>query len=693
MAKSSRQKKQARQKAQAKRAEERRLRARTAREREEERAREELRDPRTPPARVAELIAEYESGSFATGAIARARLQGGAAAGELAEAARMLLDTAPEPHGVGILVFAATAAHENGDEEAERAHIAKLLALADDEEDEDEARDLRLQAYWTIGGNGHHAEAIELIEPYLRDDPDNPWAAELYGVELEHMHLYQKEQSDRDRAAVARFTDRSAILALREAMDAYLDRTDWEDTDWGGVVRVYVTGNLATAEADTLDPEDRGKLAALLREIALKAAEDNPDDDELSVDEVIERERSGFTRPVPLTAFAADPRTPPELARHASDWALRMHYGVWQLHDPSEKPGVWATDLVSGVHRYVAFPPGALDGAPPWTVWLGGVVPVDGIWHSTGNGLRLSPSEGDAVAEFTKQAVLAIALRMGGMPAEAIPERHPIRFGQAEPVGVLSDYEDDPDPRYARVTSQVTAVLIPELAASLHRHRTNPPQLRNTDGEPMLQIDAIVAVTGDVKEKLLAHPDFDWEYDDNHERIVWWGKEIDRGQRDMLLAEMRARMPGLVEEPDDEPQRWIRGHITPGDGQIRVEVNSRERLDRLIRVLTRLGASPAVTDEKRFDPAMDLAWSGTRPAVGGEAPASEGWEQWWLNEPVPALGDRTPREAAADRGSGEANRLEAMLRQLEYDAGLAAARGEKGVDVAWLRAELDMRDD
>jgi hypothetical protein len=35
-------------------------------------------------------------------------------------------------------------------------------------------------------------------------------------------------------------------------------------------------------------------------------------------------------------------------------------------------------------------------------------------------------------------------------------------------------------------------------------------------------------------------------------------------------------------------------------------------------------------------------------------------------------------------------RLESLLRQLEYQAGLAEAAGQEGKDVAWLRAELDI---
>lgn len=52
-----------------------------------------------------------------------------------------------------------------------------------------------------------------------------------------------------------------------------------------------------------------------------------------------------------------------------------------------------------------------------------------------------------------------------------------------------------------------------------------------------------------------------------------------------------------------------------------------------------------------------------------------------------ALNFRTPRQAVQGNGA-DAIRVEGLLRQLEYQAGAAIARGEPTIDVAWLRAEL-----
>ena len=98
----------------------------------------------------------------------------------------------------------------------------------------------------------------------------------------------------------------------------------------------------------------------------------------------------------------------------AAAWYEYIHYGLWRIVDPVPAPGLWCTELVSGTVRYVEFPPEATAGLARWTVWLGGIVPVDGIWHSTGLGVKLSPAEGDAAAALNLATAAATMLSSPG---------------------------------------------------------------------------------------------------------------------------------------------------------------------------------------------------------------------------------------------------------------------------------------
>jgi hypothetical protein len=140
-------------------------------------------------------------------------------------------------------------------------------------------------------------------------------------------------------------------------------------------------------------------------------------------------------------------------------------------------PGVPCLDLASGIRRYIAFPPDALDGVPRWTVWLGGVIPVDGVWRATGTGIMLSPAEADAVAEAVDKAVEKLIMTTsGGMPlAEMLPPE-PIPYRQAPPWGVRWDYFDPREARYAQAVSSTVMMLAARLVADVELHRASHPQ-------------------------------------------------------------------------------------------------------------------------------------------------------------------------------------------------------------------------
>ena len=253
----------------------------------------------------------------------------------------------------------------------------------------------------------------------------------------------------------------------------------------------------------------------------------------------------------PLRAFAADPETPAELAARAAERDEHVRYGVWQVADPSPSPGVWCTDLLSGIRRYAQFPAEVIDGAPPWSVWLGALAPSAGIWRATRAGIWLSPIEGDAVAEYAEDAVWHMLHTIMGERGDSPPPMEQVRFGQAEPYCVRWETGEEPEPEFGDFSSPVIARLAPRLAAWVWMKRAERVLLRNTDGEPMVLIDAAVTVDGDVTERLFERSDFGEEENGEDGQLVWWGEPtVDR-----LRRACRAALPRRRIRARDRPRR------------------------------------------------------------------------------------------------------------------------------------------
>jgi len=680
MASSNRRKRQNRAKAAAKQAEARRRRAATARIRAVQARMSRIYDPGTPAAELAVLLTEHYRGVPVAGWLASALLREGSSPGRLQDAARLMLAGRDAP-SLTALTFAAAVAGAAGDAEEERRLIGQALAAG---EADDPA--VRLEVIDFISTSGHAAEAVELLEPRLKEAPDDDFAADLYGAAIERAYATASsdESAARERAAVRRFADRTGLVALKDAVSAFLD-----GTELGEAVRAQVTEELSATDDLDWSPEDRVAFGKLAEELALLTVDPGHDGDETpdDVEDLLADDDSPCT---PLRVFAADPSTPPVLAARALAWHEHIRYGLWRIDDPVPAPGLRCIDIVSGAERYAEFPAEATAGLPRWTVWLGGIVPVDGIWHSTGAGVRLSPSEADAAAESIDEAALAMVQALAGEP-ELPPA--PIPFGHAEPYGVYADDQEPVPAGMASLIGKVAGAMITRIVADVHRYRATPPAIANTDGDPMCLITATIAVQEGTAGKLAARPDFDLDTDEP-DRVTWWGALIPDEQREAMMAEAIAQLRDQGHKDvgvPEGPQRWVRGVLRVRDREITVEVNSRQRLARLLDILRKLGAGPAVTSEKRIDPAMDFAWpAGQRAAQGGAAAAAEGWEKFWLDEQVPALSGRTPRQAACGR---ERPYLEALLRQFEYEAGLLAADGKTGVDTAWLREQLHMQKD
>jgi hypothetical protein len=306
-----------------------------------------------------------------------------------------------------------------------------------------------------------------------------------------------------------------------------------------------------------------------------------------------------------------------------------------------------------------------IDGAPPWSVWLGALAPTGGIWRATRAGIWLGPVEGDAVAEYAEDAVWHMLSTITGESGDYQSALGQVRFGQADPYCVRWETGEEPEPELGDFASPVVARLAPRLASWVWLKRAERVLLRNTDGEAMVLIDAAVMVDGDVAEHLLARSDFGEEEKGADGQLVWWGAPVD--------------------DRSDEEERVVLGRLTLEPGLVRVQVNSQHRLKRLLRTLKEIGAAPKVAEESRSEPSLDFAWG----PVPGHGLTTRQWAENWLGQAVAVLDFHTPRHAA-EGGGADRLRLEGLLRQLEYQSALAAERGGWPIDTAWLRAELGL---
>jgi hypothetical protein len=218
-------------------------------------------------------------------------------------------------------------------------------------------------------------------------------------------------------------------------------------------------------------------------------------------------------------------------------------------------------------------------------------------------------------------------------------------------------------------SSSMMRTALPGLVGRLRQMRNAPIGLANTEGDEIELIEARLTVADPENARLAiaVHPDFEEEPD----CVRWLGQELTTGQREQSLA--MARAEGLEVEEDGGPSRWHRGTLEWHGDELKVEVNSRRRLELLLETLAELGHPATVLDEQVTDLPADLRQGAAQPVPiemtrhEREATMDEAWRRSIPDEPLPALDGLTPRQAA--EREDYADRLEAFTREMEYRLG------------------------
>ena len=342
-----------------------------------------------------------------------------------------------------------------------RRHVDAVLARRQETADEKWLAALRAQ--------GEAGQAIEAIEAWVRDHLYDEQAGLVY-AELIRRAAASPDPDEHERKALERFRDRSGLDAIKGAVHDYLK----QHPGWDEFIKDKAARDLDSLPARRLPAGALRECAAIVFEAAVRGADLALRDK--SGKDIRGLHRGNHEPKTLISTLAEDPATPPEVARRAADWAEYAYYGLWQLRDPVPSPGVEGVDLASGGRLYLEFPPGKLDGAAPWSVWLGGAVPVNGVWHVTGTGLMLSPREGDAIAEAVEKEVERMIPTAAGMPAAELGPIAPVNYDDPPPHGVRWEHFTPVGPVYGGGSGAVVMMLAGIFIAHVELTRAGGPR-------------------------------------------------------------------------------------------------------------------------------------------------------------------------------------------------------------------------
>ncbi len=478
-------------------------------ERELQEARRELQElfaPETPAEQVADVLVEsFDERPAPPGIVLRLAADGPQRAREVVQAVTELA-----PDSVLALAMQAELAL-TVDEDRERADA--LIDAALDAEMAPEGYVLLARLLLLAD---RAMEALELVEPDMLEDPEDEPAQEVQALALERLH--EREQagetlSGAERAVLEQFSDRDALYELREALVAYVNelpelqgRIAETAGLWLGELGEELTETFVPLEVgggggngdsdpdahgdrdpgggdDEDDDDDLAARADVLVRMAVEYAWILDGDEEEDAERPPERAAGHTHEWSPdepeigepsssiLELFGSDPQTPQELSSAAGDWLASFTYGLWQITDPVGSPGVWLTNLASGVSHYTAVPSEQLEQLSPWSVLAGALIALDGIWRTTGTLIPLRPSEADIATEMVRRYTNDLARELTGKrrrPRRKRPEA-------IEPHGVLIEEVGPVPPEIADLMSQVLGLTLPSIATAIWDQREAGP--------------------------------------------------------------------------------------------------------------------------------------------------------------------------------------------------------------------------
>jgi hypothetical protein len=249
--------------------------------------------------------------------------------------------------------------------------------------------------------------------------------------------------------------------------------------------------------------------------------------------------------------------------------------------------------------------------------------------------------------------------------------------------------------------------MVEQTLERLQDHRTGDPR-----GHNAAFFKALAPALYQAWVQLRVEPPIPHLVNTDNEDLLWTTVRFAVQDAEQLTR----TLDGLAElqRDDDEAPEWVwevanakgdlvgLGLLVLRDDELVLETNSRERGDRG-RKLVESVAGGAVSFRLASHEDLSQSLGRVSGSVAGQTPADD--EQipadlaeelvltqtalhyhHWLDEPVPALGGHTPREAAASRNL--ASDVERLIRELEGMYERSLREGMPAYDPSWMRHEL-----
>jgi hypothetical protein len=378
---------------------------------------------------------------------------------------------------------------------------------------------------------------------------------------------------------------------------------------------------------------------------------------------------SGKERIIDLFAREVGPRLPAAQRQMFDDWRRVNRYRLFEVQ--RVEPGVGETlqDLLSG-DVFELNDISASYGLTRWQIILARPIVTEGRWHFTGSTTSLPPTFKPDILDFARE----------------LWKKYQAQHPQAS---VDDFYRDRGLDLYRRIQ---------EIAST-------PPTICTPEGHPVMGSTARYAVTDPdaVRERLDQTEEFVsvGPADEDRQALayVWLLTGRSRVPEVPVERGLRLETNWMADEAEKETYRSL-GDVRLWRDRLELLCLSRERLEAgkglLQEILGRrfirhLGDDfKDIVHETFQEPSSSRRRTRTLPrkewALARQMAAEQLKE--WPDTSIPALGGKSPRQAASDPAMRE--QLEEMLKAIEYTEEQKRRAGEPCMDIADLRRELGL---